>query len=50
MPDQQKPNVFLIMADDVGWFDIGAYHRGVMGGKTPNIDRIANEGALLTDH
>ena len=44
-----KPNVLLIMADDIGWFDVGAYHRGIMGTKTPNIDRIAAEGALLTD-
>jgi arylsulfatase A-like enzyme len=44
-----KPNVLLIMADDVGWFDVGAYHRGIMGTKTPNIDRIAAQGALLTD-
>jgi arylsulfatase A-like enzyme len=48
--EQKKPNVLLILADDIGWFDVGAYHRGIMGGKTPNIDRIANEGALLTDH
>jgi arylsulfatase A-like enzyme len=45
-----KPNVLLIMADDVGWFDVGAYHRGLMGTRTPNIDRIAAEGALLTDN
>ncbi len=45
-----KPNVLFIMADDIGWFDIGAYHRGIMGGSTPNIDRIAEEGVLLTDH
>lgn len=44
-----KPNVLLILADDIGWFDVGAYHRGIMGTKTPNIDRIAAEGALLTD-
>ena len=44
-----KPNVLLIMADDVGWFDVGAYHRGMMGGATPNIDRIAAEGAMMTD-
>jgi arylsulfatase A-like enzyme len=44
-----KPNVLLIMADDVGWFDVGAYHRGIMGTETPNIDRIAAQGALLTD-
>jgi arylsulfatase A-like enzyme len=45
-----KPNIMLILADDVGWFDVGAYHRGIMGGRTPSIDRIAAEGALLTDH
>ncbi|TAM99078.1 MAG: arylsulfatase [Rhizobiaceae bacterium] len=45
-----KPNILLIFADDIGWFDVGAYNRGIMGGPTPNIDRIANEGALLTDH
>ena len=43
------PNVLLILADDVGWFDIGAYHRGIMGTKTPNLDRIARGGALMTD-
>ena len=36
-----RPNVLLILADDVGWFDIGAYHRGIMGATTLNIDRIA---------
>jgi arylsulfatase A-like enzyme len=45
-----KPNILLIMADDIGWFDVGAYNRGIMGGPTPNIDRIAAEGALHTDH
>ena len=49
MAEQKKPNVLLILADDVGWFDVGAYHRGIMGGPTPNIDRIAREGVLLTD-
>ncbi len=44
-----RPNVLAIMADDIGWFDVGAYHRGIMGCETPNIDRIAEEGALLTD-
>jgi arylsulfatase A-like enzyme len=44
-----KPNILLIVADDLGWFDVGAYHRGIMGAPTPNIDRIAHEGALLTD-
>jgi arylsulfatase A-like enzyme len=49
MAEQRKPNVLLIMADDIGWFNVGAYHRGIMGGPTPNIDRIAREGVLLTD-
>jgi arylsulfatase len=40
----RKPNVLLIIADDVGWFDVGAYHRGIMGTTTPNIDRIGAEG------
>src|SRR3954452_3077713 len=44
-----KPNVLIILADDIGWFDVGAYHRGIMGCRTPNIDRIAAAGALLTD-
>src|ERR1035441_5729360 len=47
---QQKPNILVIMTDDVGMWNISAYHRGMMGGKTPNIDRIANEGALFTDY
>jgi arylsulfatase A-like enzyme len=46
----EQPNVLLVLADDVGWFDVGAYHRGVMGTRTPNIDRIAAEGVMLTDN
>src|SRR5215210_4645544 len=46
----KKPNIVVIMADDVGNWNIHAYHRGMMGGSTPNIDRIANEGALFTDY
>src|ERR1700736_2475689 len=49
MADQKKPNIVMIMADDVGTWDLSAYHRGMMGGSTPNIDRIAREGALFTD-
>jgi arylsulfatase A-like enzyme len=49
MAKKKQPNVLLILADDIGWFDIGAYHRGMMGGATPNIDRIAKEGVMLTD-
>ena len=48
--DQSKPNILVIFADDVGVSNISAYHRGMMGGRTPNIDRIANEGALFTDY
>ena len=44
-----KPNILVIWGDDIGGFNISAYNRGVMGYKTPNIDRIANEGALFTD-
>ena len=46
----QKPNILVIFGDDVGMWNISAYHRGMMGGRTPNIDRIANEGALFTDY
>jgi len=46
---QKKPNILVIWGDDIGQFNISAYNRGMMGYKTPNIDRIANEGALFTD-
>jgi len=45
----RKPNVLFIMADDIGWFNVSAYNLGIMGYQTPNIDRIAKEGALFTD-
>ena len=45
-----KPNIVMIMADDVGMWNLSAYHRGMMGGSTPNIDRLAKEGALFTDY
>jgi len=44
-----KPNILILWGDDIGQFNVGAYNRGMMGYKTPNIDRIANEGALFTD-
>ena len=44
-----KPNILFIMADDIGWYNVSAYNLGVMGYRTPNIDRIAREGALFTD-
>ena len=46
---QQKPNILVIMGDDIGWFNPSAYHQGMMGYQTPNIDRIAQEGARFTD-
>ncbi|WP_346837405.1 arylsulfatase [Microbulbifer sp. SAOS-129_SWC] len=49
-PDGKKPNILFIMPDDVGIFNVGAYHRGLMVGETPNIDRIAKEGVLFTDY
>src|SRR5262245_10502531 len=49
MPEQKKPNILVIWGDDIGIYNVSAYHRGMMGGSTPNIDRIANEGLLFTD-
>ena len=46
----KKPNIVFIMGDDIGWFNIGAYHRGIMAGKTPNLDKLAAEGMLFTDY
>jgi len=45
----KKPNILVIFGDDIGQFNISAYNNGMMGYKTPNIDRIAKEGALFTD-
>ena len=47
---QQKPNIVVIMGDDIGMWNIGAYHRGMMAGRTPNLDKIAKEGMLFTDY
>jgi arylsulfatase len=44
-----KPNILVIWGDDIGYWNISAYNQGMMGYKTPNIDRIAKEGALFTD-
>ena len=46
----QKPNIVVIMGDDIGWFNIGAYHQGIMAGRTPNLDKLANEGMRFTDY
>jgi arylsulfatase len=47
---QKKPNILVIFGDDIGYWNISAYNQGMMGYKTPNIDRIAHEGALFTDY
>ncbi len=47
---QARPNILIIWGDDVGIWNLSAYHRGMMGGSTPNIDRIADEGMLFMDH
>src|SRR4051794_5796578 len=47
---QKKPNMVVIMADDVGWLNIGAYNRGIMSGKTPHLDKVAAEGMMFTDY
>ena len=46
----QKPNILFIMGDDIGWMQPSIYHRGLMVGETPNIDRIGHEGAMFTDY
>jgi arylsulfatase len=47
---QKRPNIVFIMGDDVGWFNIGAYHQGIMAGRTPHLDRLAAEGMRFTDY
>src|SRR5207249_9286240 len=46
----QKPNIVFIMGDDVGMWNIGAYHRGMMAARTPNLDKLAKEGMMFTDY
>src|SRR5256884_2119758 len=46
----KKPNILFIMGDDIGMWNIGAYHRGMMAGRTPNLDKLAKEGMLFTDY
>jgi hypothetical protein len=44
---QEKPNIVFIMGDDIGMWNIGAYHRGLMAARTPNIDELAAQGAIF---
>lgn len=47
---QEKPNILVIMGDDIGYWNLSTNNEGMMGYKTPNIDRLANEGAKFTDN
>ena len=47
---ERPPNIVVIMADDIGMWNIGAYHRGLMAGRTPALDKMAAEGMLFTDY
>ena len=49
MATGKKPNILIIWGDDIGWFNISANNNGIMGYRTPNIDRVAKEGCLFTD-
>ena len=49
-PSGAQPNILVIWGDDVGWWNVSAYNQGMMGYRTPNIDRLAKEGALFTDY
>ncbi len=50
MPKASKPNILILWGDDIGWWNISYNNRGQMGYRTPNIDRIGNEGASFTDY
>ncbi len=49
-PSGGQPNILFIMGDDIGWFNIGAYNRGMMAGKTPNLDKLAADGTLFQSY
>ena len=46
----KKPNIIMIMGDDIGWANIGAYNQGIMAMRTPNLDKLASEGMRFTDY
>ncbi len=46
----EKPNILVIMTDDIGWSNLSSYHQGVMSSRTPNIDGLAKEGMRFTDY
>ncbi len=47
---ESKPNIIVIMGDDIGWENVGAYHQGLMYDTTPNLDKLASEGMRFTDY
>jgi arylsulfatase len=49
MPKTDKPNILIIWEDDIGWFNVSVNNNGIMGYRTPNIDRVAKEGCNFTD-
>ncbi|WP_426556778.1 arylsulfatase [Dapis sp. BLCC M172] len=49
LPEIQRPNILMIMGDDIGWYNISAYNNGIMGYQTPNLDSLAKEGIMFTD-
>ncbi|ANN80157.1 arylsulfatase [Bordetella flabilis] len=49
-PTGRQPNIIVIMGDDIGWFNVGAYHQGIMASRTPNLDKMAAEGMRFTDY
>ena len=50
MPKSKKPNILILWGDDIGWWNISYNSRGQMGYRTPNIDRVGNEGVAFTDY
>src|SRR3954447_13202693 len=48
--DERKPNILVIMGDDIGWENLGSYHQGLMLDVTPNLDKLAREGMRFTDY
>ena len=50
MAQDKKPNIIVIMGDDIGWENVGAYHQGLMYNTTPNLDKLASEGIRFTDY
>jgi arylsulfatase A-like enzyme len=47
---EKKPNIVVIMGDDIGIWNLGSYHQGLMAGRTPNLDKLAAEGMRFTDY